>query len=299
MNESPHSLDPLLRDWAASRAASAEHASRLADRILAAAELPEAADAGRSKSGAFSHEPAVTRAARRQASFRPGGTDAEAARHLMWRGGGVLLLLSLAGSLWYFNRMTMAPETLPDTRSISAAHFGSPPTAAAGELPASAALGTDVLAAKRRLLTETNALFDNRLAWIADGEREVSLGVSDEPVSDNGAYLLVRVVVAQRMSPDSPWSTVWYTDVISRNEELVEVTPKQLDGSALALWAYATLDGEVVIAMDLTLDRGSPTQSSSTTVLQAGRPTRVSCSTADGVEQCVFQTVMPLNPSAI
>ncbi|MDA1055368.1 MAG: hypothetical protein O3C40_33630 [Planctomycetota bacterium] len=98
-------------------------------------------------------------------------------------------------------------------------------------------------------------------------------------------------------SPDAPWSTVWQTDVISRSEALVEVAPQQLGGSSLALWAYQMPDGKVAVDMDLVLDQQTGMQSSSRTVLQAGQPTRVGGSTANGVEQCVFQTVMPLHPS--
>ena len=118
-------------------------------------------------------------------------------------------------------------------------------------------------------------------------------------VSHGGEFMLVRVVVAQRASPDLPWSTIWQTDVISRSEALVEVAPQRRDGSSLELWTYAMPDGEVAVDMNLMLDQQTRTRSSSSTVLQTGRPTRVGCSTEGGIEQCVFQTVMPLNSSPI
>jgi len=40
-------------------------------------------------------------------------------------------------------------------------------------------------------------------------------------------------------------------------------------------------------------------ESSSSTVLRTGQPMRVGCVTEEGVEYCVFQTVMPLHRSQI
>ena len=286
--DSKDALDQLLGDWAASREADEEHTRCLADRIVSAAR--DQAAVGRNKPAQFRHEPTVAPLPeRRKALFRP---TADRAAQLMVGGGGLLLLLVLAGSLLYYNLSITPNNSQQPGRSIAA-------TSDASEYPTAASLGAAVLAAKRQLLAETNALFDNQLAWIADGEREVSIEVCDQPARDNGEFMLVRVVVAQRASPDLPWSTIWQTDVISRNEALVEVSPKQLEGSSLALWAYAMPDGEVAVDMDLQLDQHTRVQSSSSTVLQAGQPARVSCSTSNGVEQCVFQTAMPLHPSPI
>lgn len=215
-------------------------------------------------------------------------------------GGGLLLFLILTGGLLWYNLTTIPPGTPPRTRPI-AGSTGSPQHATTdpSEPPAAASLGATVLAAKRRLLAETNALFDDQLAWIADGQREVSFEICEQAAPAGGEFMLVRVVVAQRASPDAPWSTIWQTDVISRSEALVEVKPKQLDGSSLALWTFLMSDGAVAVDMDLVLDSQMRRQSSSSAVLQAGQPTRVGCSTENGVEQCVFQTVMPLHPAHI
>jgi hypothetical protein len=271
--ESPDELDRLIGDWAASREADEQHTSRLANQILAAAR----------------NKPVPASIGAAPMSYAFWGDK------LMIGGGGLLSLLILAGGVLFYNLTTVPPGGPQPRRPIAAAPDTSPPDAS---------LGAAVMAAKRQLLTETNALFDDRLAWIADGEHEVSLEVREQAAQDDGEFMLVRVVVAQRTSPDSPWSTVWQTDVISRSEALVEVTPTQLDGSTLALWTYRLPDGKVAVDMDLMLDQNTWTQVSSSTVLHAGQPTRVGCSTScaltsieGGAEQCVFQTVMPLSSS--
>jgi hypothetical protein len=301
-DDSSDALDQLLSDWAASRVADEEHTRRLSNEILAAAR--EQTDVGRNKSSQFRHEPTVTPLPeRRRALFRPTSTstaDIDWGEKLMIGGGGLLLLLILAGCLLWYNLTTVPPGALPRARPIAGPTDSTQPTTdVASAPPAAASLGASVLAAKRQLLAETNAIFDDQLAWIADGEREVSLEVRDQAAQDNGEFMLVRVVVAQRTSPDLPWSTIWQTDVISRSESLVEVTPQQLNGSSLALWTYPMSDGEVAVDMDLALAQDTQMRSSSSTVLQTGQPTSVGCSTEDGVEHCVFQTVMPLTPSQI
>ncbi|MBI2480597.1 MAG: hypothetical protein HYV60_18820 [Planctomycetia bacterium] len=209
--ESPDELDRLLGDWAASREADDRHASRLANQILAAAH--EESDVGRNKSAPFRHEPVVRPLPElRKALFRP---TADWSGRLMI-GGGLLLFLIQAGGLLYYNLTTVPPGNPRQSPPIAVSTNTSPP---------GASLGAAVLAAKRQLLTETNALFDDQLAWIADGEHEVSFEVREQAAQDAGEFMLVRVVVAQRASPDLPWSTVWQTDVISRSEALVEVAP--------------------------------------------------------------------------
>ena len=300
--DSPDALDQLLEDWAAAREAGAAHSRRLSEHILAAArtETRQAANENVARTVVSDTEPnGAPLPELRKALFRPTATStADWGGRLMVGGGGLLLFLFLAGGLLYYN-LAMGPAGTPRQTRIALSGATPPTVAGARELPAAASLGANDLAMKRQLLAETNALFDNRLAWIADGEREVSFDLLHEAASKDGEFMLVRVVVARRLTPDSPWSTIWQADVISRSEALVEISPRQLDGSSLALWTYLMSDGEVAVEMDLMLDQETQRHSSSSTVLQAGQPTRVGCSTEDGVEQCVFQTVMPLSSSRI
>jgi hypothetical protein len=279
-SDSHDPLDQLLVDWAAARTADDEHTRQLSGQIISAA---------RDEAQAVSDQPVP-------AALYPEAIPAANWGGKLMIGGSVLLLfLVLAGSLLYYN-LTGSP--INDQQQAISIDETPLTTALTDEHPAAASLGATVLAAKQQLLSETNALFDNQLAWIADGQRDVSLEVRDHAAGVDD-FLLVRVVVARRTSPDAPWLTVWQTDVISRNEALVEVAPEQLDGSSLALWTHLMPEGEVAVDMDLMLDQEMQMQSSSSTVLQSGQPTRVDCSTDNGVEQCVFQTVMPLHLSQI
>ena len=295
--DSPEPLDKLLHDWAESRDAGAAHSRRLANHILSAAHDPEQ-HVAKDIADDFSIDalplPDRPVPASRHVASRP---SAERGGQLMIGGAALALSLVLAACLLYYNLVT-TPTAHRQSPPLIANSAESPPPTAASETgsgaPSAAFLGASVLVAKRQLLSEANALFDNRIAWIADGERDVSLDVLEEDTSKAGEFMLIRVVVAKRVTPDDPWSTVWQTDVISRSEALVEIAAKQLNGSSLALWTYPMSDGEVAVDMDLILNHEMQQQSSSSMVLRAGHPTRVDCSAVDGVEQCVFHTVMPL-----
>jgi hypothetical protein len=284
--DSPQSLDKLLEDWSASREADGQQVRELSIRILAAVrqQTDDLLDASAGDDSPFVDRPVPARryGERRHLAIIGG----------MWiLGGGALLLLVLAASVLYLN-LEGAPSNSPLRKPSVVRSSG-------GELnsndhPAAARVGAAVLAAKRRLLSEARDLFDNQLAWIADGEDEVLIEVFDSVPPTSDEFLLVRIVVAERASPESPWSTVWQTDVISRNKAVVEVASKEL---SLALWTYQLPDGEIAVDMELQLERQTPIQVSSHAVLHAGQPRYVDCSTDNGIERCVFQTAMPLSSS--
>lgn len=291
--DSSEPLDKLLQDWATSRDAGAAHNRRLANRILSAACGPQQQI---TEDCAIDALPLTDRPmpASRQTAWRP---SAERGGQLVIGGTALALSLVLAGGLLYYNLGTMQTDHHQSPAPIATSAGSPPPTAASqsgSAAPSAAFLQASVVAAKRQLLSEANALFDNQIAWIADGERVVSLDVLKEDTRKSGEFMLVRVVVAKRTTPGAPWSTVWQTDVISRSEALIEIAPKALDGTSLALWTYPLPDGEVAVDMDLILNDEMRQQSSSSIVLRAGHPTRVDCSAVDGFEQCVFHTVMPL-----
>lgn len=286
--DSQDSLDQLLGDWAASRQASGDHARRLSAQILTAArdKLDSCTTTSR-----FVERPVPASVIGAQSTADWGGK-------LMIGGGGLLLFLVLGGSLLWYNLTTDRSNNGRQGHSIAVPAGSRPlPIANAVNYPPDAAVGADVLAARHKLLTETNALFDNQLSWIAEGAREVSLEVSDHVASGDSEFLLVRVVVGQRSAADSVWSTVWQTDVIARNDALIEIAPEQLGGSSLALWAHVISEGEVAVEMDLSFANGSQSPPAAITVLRSGQPTRVSCTSENGVEWCVFQTAMPLHSS--
>lgn len=289
-SESPDPLDQLLHDWATSRGATDEHTRELTERIrhrctTLSGGVSYAVAAGEGSSTADG------------IGIGPGSTPALPwGGKLMIGGGGLLLCLILAGSLLWYNLARDGDNTTQRPRIASSAGTEPDTTTPPVGLPSASFLGGSILAGKQQLIAETNDVFDDRLTWIADGEREVSLSIDDREALES-QFLLVRIVIAERGSSTSDWETVWQTDVIARDAALVEIAPEQLDGSSLALWAHVISDGEVAVEMNLSFATDSQFPAATNTVLRSGQPTPVSCESEDGTERCVFQTVMPLHSS--
>jgi hypothetical protein len=291
MTDDPRkSLDELLARWAAAREAESRHTQRLSEQILAV--LRDSAP-GQGSGVPLSERPQAGRSGHgSRGSRRAWDTK------LIIGGFASLLGLVLLGLLCY--PLNKGPiDSRQQTGSVNRPD-AAPPTVASGtECPASALLPAAVVAAKQQLLNETNAIFDDRLAWIADGKRDVVLEVFDRDHPGGEGFILVRVVVAQRSSPGSAWSTVWQTDVISRHDALVEVGPENLDGGSLLLWTHQVAGGEIAVEMDFLSKSDSQLTSSSSAILRIGEPKQVTCSAVEGVECCVFQTAVPLATSRI
>lgn len=266
-SDSSNPLDGLLNDWANSRQADAAHTDRLEEQVLSATSAEVRRVANRS----MTDSQPVLLAELAHSPQQEWGTK------LMLGGGGVLTMFIIIGAIVGYNLITAPPIT-----------NASPPEAAI--------LGNDVVAAKTTLVTEANAVFDNQLAWIAEHPREVLIEVDDRAPLE-GEFVLVRVVVVQRARYGATWTTVWQTDVIARDAALVEIATEQLDDSSLAIWTHLISDGEVAVEMDLTFANRSQLPAETNTVLRPGQPTCVACSTENGVERCVYQTVMPLHSS--
>jgi hypothetical protein len=274
-------LDRLLGDWAESREADAERIRELTEKVLLVEreqrnEIIEAS--------AADVQPLVER--RSWLCVGP-GSKLNAEIQLIVGGGGLLMLLVLSAALLFYNLTDESTDGLQQGLPVVVESKGNEP-------PSTSAIDSITLAAKQALLSEANTVFENQLTWIIDGEREVLMGVGEFTDLSDDEFLFVRIVVAERAAPDSPWSTVWQTNLLSRNEAMVEVSTSEVD---LALWTCRLPDGAVAVDMELTLDNKTGLQASSNAILQAGFPKQVACSHEKGMERCIFQTVMPLSSS--
>jgi hypothetical protein len=148
------------------------------------------------------------------------------------------------------------------------------------------------LAEKTAVLTEMERLFGGRLAWFAEVDHEIRLGVT--PEASRGAAMVVRVVVVARRGREDSWKPVWAADVVTHGEEVVELAPVQGRGGKLQLWTCPLPDGTVAVDAELALNQGLALRSSSTGVQQDGTPCRTFSLRTDGVEYQVYQTITML-----
>jgi hypothetical protein len=164
--------------------------------------------------------------------------------------------------------------------------------------PSPAAIASLPEAHLQKLLAEVERLFDDHLAWVAETNNDVSLGI--EPSGSSGSdrpRVAVRVVVMQRSSPTDPWLAIWKGDVAARAEELVQVDSPG-DGSQLKLWTYVLPDGAVSVDSELAMP-GAPAMWKSTSVQQPQVPLQVLSNRQGDAEYQVWQTAAVLPESAL
>lgn len=125
------------------------------------------------------------------------------------------------------------------------------------------------------LTAEMDNLFDHRLAWVAETNRDVSLGLEDSPShATSGQYIAVRVVVMHRGTHEPQWQPVWTSDVVSRSEELIQVSSAS-DGAKLRLWTHLLPDGAMSVDTELVLGGPGSTPWISTSIQQPEVPSKM------------------------
>ena len=159
--------------------------------------------------------------------------------------------------------------------------------------PAASQLPNDHL---QTLLSEMDRLFRERLAWVAETNQEVSLGL-DESSSAGGPHVAVRVVVLKRAADAKSWQPIWTGDVVSRPEELVQLSSTS-DASRLSLWTHVLPDGAVAVDTELGIE-DSGTVWTSSSVQQSQVPQQVLFARAQGGEFQVWQTAALLQEGAL
>ena len=252
---SPDPLSDLLRHWAEQQSPDDFQSERLQAQVTLALQ-----------DAAFLDLPVIPATG--------GGTGVPS--RLLWFAAGAAAAILLAWVLPLGHR-TPAP---PVAREELA------------EAPPLVRLHEAQLMAKTRLLAAAEELFDGRLAWLAEDDRDVQLGLTDAANFPQDANpIVVRLVVLARKSGSKDWKPVWEADLVTRDEQLVELTPQKLEKSRLRLWAYALPDGKIAVDSDLVLTGGIPILSVSSGVQQSGVPRQVFSLQRDDAECRVYQTV--------
>jgi hypothetical protein len=251
-------LDDLLRHWAEQPSRDGSQTAALQDRVTAAL-----------RDATFLDLPAV-----------PASSGKAGARsRLWWFAAGAAAAMLLAWGLPWTHR-TPATTVAREERA---------------ETPPLVRLPSSQLIAKARLLAAAEELFDGRLAWMAEDGRDVQLGLTDAATSSPSADpILVRMVVLVRKSGGKDWKPVWEADLVTRDEQLVELVPRESQRSRLRLWTYTLPDGQIAVDSDLALAGALPIHSASSGVQQGGVPREVFSLRNDDAEYRVYQTVAVL-----
>ena len=157
---------------------------------------------------------------------------------------------------------------------------------------------------KSVLLAEMESLFDQQLAWIAETDNRLEFGL-DRSLSDHAdrsqdpERLAVRVIVEQRQQGSTVWQLAWTMDVVSRNEELVRLTPSKANGHELQLWTYRLPDGAIAVESEFQLAGKNSFRTRASILHLNTEPMKLVTAPDNGTEYRVFQTVAVLDGKVI
>ena len=171
-------------------------------------------------------------------------------------------------------------------------------------IPEYAWLQEEQIQNKSVLLAEMESLFDQRLAWMAETDNRLEFGLDRSLLghtdnSQDHGRLTVRVIVEQRQRGSSVWQLAWAMDVVSRNEELVRVTPSKVNGHDLQLWTYRLPDGAIAVESVFQLAGTNPFRARVSGLHLNTKPVKVVTVADNGAEYRVFQSVVVLDGRVI
>lgn len=165
--------------------------------------------------------------------------------------------------------------------------------------PPSARFAPGQIAEKAALVAGMEDTFGAGLAWVAEHDRRVDVGLMTETPPRRGVAVAVRIVVLARHAGDSVWRPVWQSDVVTRDEQVVDVAAGPGAAGRLRLWTHPLPDGAIAVDGELSLVAANPPVAASYSGVQRpGEPRRVTGDRNNGVEWQVIQTVVPLGSCA-
>jgi hypothetical protein len=167
--------------------------------------------------------------------------------------------------------------------------------------PESVCFNPGQVADKATLFAGLKQTFGNQMAWLAEHDRRVDVGlVTDDASAGDGAAFALRVVLLSRQDGATVWQQVWRSDVVGRYEQVIDVPAGHSGSGRLQLWLHALADGGVAVEGALALtEANTPARLSFNGVQRAGEPRRVTGGRGAGQEWQLIQTVVPLPQPAI
>jgi hypothetical protein len=171
-----------------------------------------------------------------------------------------------------------------------------PPRDEGEDWPPSVRFQPGQIAARAALVAGMEDTFGPGLAWVVEHDRRVDVGLADDALPDASATFAVRIVVLSRHDDEAMWTVVWQSDVLTRDEQVVDVATGTTGPGRLRLWTHALSDGAIAVDGELALaDAPLRLRASYGGVQRAGAPQRVTGDRTDGIEWQVIQTVVPLD----
>ena len=146
------------------------------------------------------------------------------------------------------------------------------------------------------LFKEVNRLFAGNLRWVAQSDGAMELGIDpdkDESARDCEPFA-VHIAVVSRAVNDGPWKTIWESDILTRSEQAIDITPNRKRDDRVALWIFPVADGRFAVDSRLSLDAPFHIYSDTSDVVEDGKPTRIAMMTIGAREYRVYQTVVRL-----
>lgn len=150
------------------------------------------------------------------------------------------------------------------------------------------------------LTKEFERLFDNRIHWLADANRELILGIDDGELANRHARprVAVHVVVFRRAVGSTQWSPTWKTSVVMRDEDSVQIALAK-DHAQLRLWAHILPDRRVVLDSDYQRD-DEQTSAWLTSAVPLSQNPEMVLSAVDGKDEFqVWQSAFVLEEGAL
>jgi len=262
-------IDRLLCDWSAGERADLQHLHRLAERIKSAIDAQVAPDS--------QYGPLVAPTPTVNAGWRTPLV-------CFSLGVAATVLVTGLGIAWFVAREK--PIALPEP----------------AETTTFAQIDTGQIHNRATLFRELNEFYAGNLAWMAEVDGRVVLrvdsakiGSPSSPIQTNDARersVTVRVVVIARAAGDQRWQTLWKADVISENDQFVQIGPSDGAKRDLSLWAHLLPDGSVAVDTSISLEAGN--QESYSGVQRPSVPERILTRKSGNIEYRVFQTVAVL-----
>lgn len=162
--------------------------------------------------------------------------------------------------------------------------------------PDSVHLASAQVAGKAMLFAGLEQTFGSQMAWLVEHDRRVDVGlVAGDAFMSDGEGFALRIVLLSRQDGATAWRQVWWSDVVGRYEQVVDVPAGRSGSGRLQLWLHALPDGGVAVDGALAItDASTPMQFSFTGVQRAGEPRRVTGGRGAGFEWQLIQTVVPL-----